>query len=231
MHPAFINNVEFLLVGGFPGLIARCHFSLASYRDDLFADNGIHFPEYLINAVAKRRAEYLAGRYLAQQVLAQLGHANFTLERGENRAPIWPQPITGSISHNIDTALCAAQNSHGEGGVGIDVETIMPPKRAEELWSGIVGEAECLWLRQQSQPFNLLLTRVFSAKESLFKALYPQVRCYFDFLDARTVALDSQAGTFELELQKTLTPLCHAGRRFSGRFWQQGDAVTTLIYL
>lgn len=231
VHSAFINNVEFLLVGDFPGLIARCQFSLASYRDDLFAENSVQFPQHLITAVAKRRAEYLAGRYLARQVLAQLGHDNFTVERGENREPIWPQSIVGSISHNIDTALCAAQNSNGEGGVGIDVETIMPPKRAEELWSGIVGEAECHWLHQQSQAFNLLLTLVFSAKESLFKTLYPQVRCYFDFQDARIVALDSQEGTFELELQKTLTPLCHAGRRFGGQYWQQGDAVTTLIHL
>ena len=162
-------------------------------------------------------------------MLAELGHQDFTLLRGEKREPLWPAGIAGAISHNNDTALCAAQHERGAGGVGIDVETQMPSVRAEELWSGIVNENECQWLRQRPQPFNLLLTLVFSAKESLFKALYPQVRCYFDFMDARIVGLDMQAQTFELELLTTLTPRCQAGRRFKGRFWLQGDAVTTFI--
>lgn len=230
MFSSFITNVEFLPVTDYPGLVAQCQFSVADYCDPLFSIIGIDFPEHLTPAVVKRRAEYLAGRYLARQVLAALGLQNFTLLRGENRAPLWPVGIVGAISHNTDTALCAAQCENGVGGVGIDVETQMTFKRAEELWRGIVSEAEYLWLRQQPQRFNLLLTLVFSAKESLFKALYPQVRCYFDFLDARLVALDVQQCTFELALQKTLTPLCYAGRRFRGRFWQQDDALTTLIF-
>jgi 4'-phosphopantetheinyl transferase EntD len=117
------------------------------------------------------------------------------------------------------------------GGVGLDVETLIPAARAEELQRAIVSEAESAQLRTHSQPFNHLLTLAFSAKESLFKALYPQVRCYFDFLDARLVTLDTQRQTFELELLKTLTPQCHAGRRFNGRYWQQGDDVTTFICL
>lgn len=77
---------------------------------------------------------------------------------------------------------------------------------------------------REALPFNALLTLAFSAKESLFKTLYPQVRCYFDFLDARMTAVDVQRQTFVLELLKTLTPHCPADRRFSGRF---GVKVTT----
>lgn len=230
MFSSFITHVEFLTVADFPGLVAQCHFSVAEYRDAHFLVAGLVFPEHLATAVTKRRAEYLAGRYLARLALAQLGHADFIVLKGEHRAPIWPQGIAGTISHNVDTALCAVQCDNGTGGVGIDVETQMPLKRAQELWSGIVNEAEYRWLCQQPHAFELLLTLVFSAKESLFKALYPQVRCYFDFQDARIVALDWQTSTFELELQKTLTPRCHAGRRFSGHYWQKGDAVTTIIY-
>ena len=229
MLSSFILNAELLPVDGFAGQIAQCHFSVADYHDDLFSAIGIGLPDHLASAVAKRKAEYLAGRYLARRVLAELGHQDFDLLRGEKREPLWPAGIAGAISHNVDTALCAAKPESGAGGVGIDVETQIPLARAEELWTGIVSEEECQWLRQRPQPFNLLLTLVFSAKESLFKALYPQVRCYFDFLDARIIGVDMQAQTFELELLTTLTPLCHAGRRFSGRFWQQGDAVTTFI--
>jgi len=227
---SFIPHIEWLAIAYYPGQIARCRFSVAAYRDEMFLLAGINFPEHLTSAVAKRRAEYLAGRYLARQALATQGHHGFTLLRGEDRAPLWPQGIVGAISHNVDTALCAVHHASGMEGVGIDVETLMPAKRAEDLWSGIISEQEYRWLRQQPQAFGQLLTLVFSAKESLFKALYPQVRCYFDFLDARFSKLDMQQQTFELELLKTLTPQCHAGRRFHGHFLLQGDTVTTLIH-
>ncbi|MBF4190154.1 4'-phosphopantetheinyl transferase superfamily protein, partial [Serratia ureilytica] len=82
----------------------------------------------------------------------------------------------------------------------------------------------------ETLPFNELLTLTFSAKESLFKALYPQVRRYFDFLDARMVAVDAQRQTFELALLTTLTPHCCAGRRFARAVWREGDDVTTFIF-
>ena len=228
---SFIPTFERLNLDDYPGQVARCRFSVAHYQDDCFAAIGMALPEHLARAVPKRRAEYLAGRYLARTLLAPLGFADFTLLRGEDRAPQWPPGIAGALSHNADTALCAVHPETGLGGVGLDVETLIPAARAEELQRAIVSEAESAQLRTHSQPFNHLLTLAFSAKESLFKALYPQVRCYFDFLDARLVTLDTQRKTFELELLKTLTPQCHAGRRFNGRYWQQGDDVTTFICL
>ena len=146
------------------------------------------------------------------------------------RAPQWPPGIAGALSHNSDTALCAVHRESGLGGVGLDVETLLSDVRAEELWGAIVSPAERETLLREALPFNELLTLTFSAKESLFKALYPQVRCYFDFLDARMVAVDTQRQTFVLALLKTLTPNCPAGRRFNGRFWREGDDVTTFIF-
>lgn len=228
---SFIPSFERLNLDDYPGQVARCRFSLAHYQDDCFAAIDMTFPDHLARAVPKRRAEYLAGRYLARALLAPLGFADFTLLPGEDRAPQWPPGIAGALSHNADTALCAVHPETGLGGVGLDVETLIPAARAQELQRAIVSEAESAQLHTHPQPFNHLLTLAFSAKESLFKALYPQVRCYFDFLDARLITLDTQRQTFELELLKTLTPQCHAGRRFSGRYWQEGDDVTTFIYL
>ncbi|QUY48535.1 4'-phosphopantetheinyl transferase superfamily protein [Serratia plymuthica] len=231
MFSSFIPGIEWLNLDGYPGQVARCRFSLANYQDSCFDAIGMVLPDHLARAVPKRRAEYLAGRYLARALLAPLGFADFTLPRGEDRAPQWPQGIAGALSHNVDTALCAVHWESGLGGVGLDVETLIPTERAEELWTVIVGEEECATLRRQPQAFNQLLTIAFSAKESLFKTLYPQVGRYFDFLDARTVAIDTRQQIFELELLKPLTAHCHAGRRFTGRYWHRGDAVTTFIYL
>lgn len=228
--PTFIRNIEFFTPDGYPGQVARCQFALAEYRDENFPEAGFALPEHLARAVPKRRAEYLAGRVLARQLLAPLGFADFTLARGEDRAPQWPPGIAGALSHNSDTALCAVHRESGLGGVGLDVETLLSDVRAEELWGAIVSPAERETLLREALPFNELLTLTFSAKESLFKALYPQVRCYFDFLDARMVAVDTQRQTFVLALLKTLTPNCSAGRRFNGHFWREGDDVTTFIF-
>lgn len=228
--PTFIRNIDFFTPNGYPGQVARCQFALADYRDDSFSEAGFALPNHLARAVPKRRAEYLAGRVLARQLLAPLGFADFTLARGEDRAPQWPPGIAGALSHNSHTALCAVHRESGLGGVGLDVETLLSDERAEELWSAIVSPAEREALLGETLPFNALLTLTFSAKESLFKALYPQVRCYFDFLDARMTAVDVQRQTFVLELLKTLTPHYAAGRRFSGHFWREGDDVTTFIF-
>ncbi|HGM4721903.1 4'-phosphopantetheinyl transferase family protein [Serratia marcescens] len=228
--PTFIRNIEFFTPDGYPGQVARCQFALAEYRDENFPEAGFALPEHLARAVPKRRAEYLAGRVLARQLLEPLGFADFTLARGEDRAPQWPPGIAGALSHNSDTALCAVHRESGLGGVGLDVETLLSDVRAEELWGAIVSPAERETLLREALPFNELLTLTFSAKESLFKALYPQVRCYFDFLDAHMVAVDTQRQTFVLALLKTLTPNCSAGRRFNGRFWREGDDVTTFIF-
>lgn len=228
--PTFIRNIDFFTPDGYPGQVARCQFALAEYHDDSFSALGFTLPDHLARAVPKRRAEYLAGRVLARQLLAPLGFADFTLARGEDRAPEWPAGIAGALSHNSNTALCAVHRESGLGGVGLDVETLLSDERAEELWGAIVSPTEREALLREALPFNALLTLTFSAKESLFKTLYPQVRCYFDFLDARMTAVDVQRQTFVLELLKTLTPHCPAGRRFSGRFWREGDDVTTFIF-
>ncbi|WMW59958.1 4'-phosphopantetheinyl transferase superfamily protein [Serratia marcescens] len=228
--PTFIRNIDFFTPDGYPGQVARCQFALAEYHDDSFSALGFTLPDHLARAVPKRRAEYLAGRVLARQLLAPLGFADFTLARGEDRAPQWPAGIAGALSHNSNTALCAVHRESGLGGVGLDVETLLSDERAEELWGAIVSPTEREALLREALSFNALLTLTFSAKESLFKTLYPQVRCYFDFLDARMTAVDVQRQTFVLELLKTLTPHCPAGRRFSGRFWREGDDVTTFIF-
>lgn len=233
MFSTFITNIEWIKIADYPGLIARCNFSVANYSNDFFSIANIHFPSHLTNAVTKRRAEYLAGRYLAHQVLKKLGYSNFTLLRGKDRAPLWPLGVSGSISHSKDTALCTANHTSAMSGIGIDIEAQMPAKHAFELQDNIISEMEYVLLhqqQQQQQTFEQLLTLVFSAKESLFKALYPQVRRYFDFLDARIIEFDTHKQVFKLELLKTLTPNFHVGRRFNGHYLINDKDITTLIH-
>ena len=63
------------------------------------------------------------------------------------------------------------------------------------------------------------LTLVFSAKESLFKALYPPTRRRFDFLDCELVRLDPEARGFCIRFHRR-SPRCSAkGRSRDATRW------------
>lgn len=237
MPEPFITAVEWLNLpqaAPFTGKIARCRFALHAYHDGLFAELGVVFPASLTRAVPKRRAEFLAGRYLASVVLSSLGYPQFTVEIGDDRAPCWPENIRGSLSHNATTALCAAQlcgPSPFTASVGIDVETLMDGQQALEFLPMIVNGAEYELLRRHPNlSLSALLTITFSAKESLFKMLYPQVGRLFGFLDAQLVALNEEEGRFTLALTTGLSAELRAGTRFEGVYRLTQQDVTTFLY-
>ncbi|CNI56170.1 4'-phosphopantetheinyl transferase family protein [Yersinia pekkanenii] len=247
MTSVFIRNFTFAALPGsglngqplFHGLLAKCDFDVNEYRDELFAVYGIAFPGSLQKAVAKRRAEYLAGRFVARQVLNMLDVRNYPLVNGGDRAPQWPTGLIGSISHSSQRALCTAQiitpaaEATGENnpvhGVGLDIESLIAVERAKDLWPGILSEEEYHSFQHGPLPFNQLLTLAFSAKESLFKAVYPQLGRYFDFLEARFQSYSLDSGRFELQLLRDLSEDFPAGRSFTGCFTVNDSDIQTFI--
>lgn len=232
MEPAFINKMEWLNFPDYPGKIASCHFTPENYQDHYFDLMTTALPNHLHQAVSKRKAEFLAGRWLARQALALFGIENVFVSRNEDRTPQWPPGFMGSISHNSDTALCAVHRERGIGGVGIDIEAWLSPMLASDIHHVIISSQEQALLLNKSSSitFSHFLTLIFSAKESLFKALYPRVQCWFDFLDVQVLDIDWQEKTFSLVLMKTLATNIQAGQHFSGRFSTTERAVITLIY-
>lgn len=85
-------------------------------------------------------------------------------------------------------------------------------RTAADTQSLILKPAERELLRESGADFRWGLTLVFSAKESLFKALHPVVGQYFDFLDAQLVAIDLQRQCLQLQLLKNLAPAFPRGR-------------------
>ncbi|MFT8212033.1 MAG: 4'-phosphopantetheinyl transferase family protein [Symbiopectobacterium sp.] len=235
---AFIGNIEWMtlpLPNGeavYPGFCAYCRFNPEAYHDTLYHRINVPLSAELARSVLKRSAEFLAGRYLARHVLEKLGINQFTLLSGEDRSPVWPENLCGSLSHNKDSVLCAIhRHSDMYRGVGVDVETLMSDDRAASLWPGIIDEEELQWLQRLDMPFCQALTLSFSAKESLFKAIYPMVQHYFDFLDAQITVLNQAQQVFELQLQTTLNLEFPAGRRFRGAYRMMADKVTTFLCL
>ncbi|MDN0123200.1 4'-phosphopantetheinyl transferase [Yersinia aleksiciae] len=247
MTSVFIRNFTFAALPAsglngqplFHGVLAKCDFDVNEYRDELFAVYGIAFPSSLHKAVNKRRAEYLAGRFVARQVLNMLEIRDYPLANGLDRAPLWPTGLIGSISHNSQRALCTAQvitpavgpltESRAAHGVGLDIEGLIPVERAKDLWPGILSEEEYRDSQEGPLPFNHLLTLAFSAKESLFKAIYPQLGRYFDFLEARLISYSLVSGRFELQLLRGLSDDFPAGRCFTGCFTVNDNDIQTFI--
>ncbi|WP_148043592.1 4'-phosphopantetheinyl transferase family protein [Paracoccus methylarcula] len=162
-------------------------------------ETGMPLPAAIAAARPPRRVEYVAGRMAAQVALHRLTGQAALVGMGPDRLPVWPEGIIGSISHNRQNAVALAACARRYHAVGVDIETLMDAVTAREVLPvlGPVGAED---------PLNLTLA--FSAKESLFKALYPHVG-FFGFEDAR---FDPPCA---LVLTRDLSPDWPAGRRFT----------------
>lgn len=136
--------------------------------------------EFLQNAVPSRLAEFSAGRTAARNALAQLGKPQLAIPMQADRAPQWPNGLTGSISHCSGACMALVAETRDFAGIGLDLEPALPI--APELWSTILRPEELASLRElQKQDQGLEVLKVFSAKEAAYKAQYAVSQCLFGF--------------------------------------------------
>lgn len=232
----FIRHADALLMPSLDSLsIHRVCFDAAAFRSQCFAEQGMALPDELQNAVAKRQGEFLAGRLAARLALRPYGLGDEIVAIGQDRAPRWPVGMEGSISHSrllgLGMALCAVRP--GRAGLGLDLEAWLDMSQAHQLWPGILDKEEWGRLASGAAAADLSLaeglTLVFSAKESLFKALYPRVGRYFDFLDASWSAMEAQ--TLRLSLKTALAPDLPAGWHCALHWQRLPGGLLTLLAL
>ena len=132
----------------------------------------------MARAVKARRDEFHTGRRLARAALARLGCAPTAIPVGENRVPVWPPGLVGTISHS--RALCAAHVGFARDllGIGIDLELNAPV-------SSDLAERICRPDEKPAEADAAVLLR-FVAKEAFFKAYFPLARTFLDFHDVRS---------------------------------------------
>ncbi len=189
-------------------------------------------PHYqtLVRAVPQRKAEHLAGRLAAREALRGLNCEARLLAVGSHRQPLWPEGIIGSISHTASLALAAVAKDSGRlCGLGIDIESVLSSKQTEEVIDGVIQREEYGLLRQATLSVEEALTIIFSAKESLFKALFRHVGEYFEFSAAHITMLSPQTQRFTLQLVQPLTATLPAGMTFNGQWHYLDGKIVTLI--
>lgn len=154
-------------------------------REDLPASR-LHPEEAALlhpQALPAYREEFTLGREAARRALERLGAPPGPILRGAHREPLWPEGFVGSISHAGGVAIAAVAAATRYGGIGLDVECATG---VAAVASRIAYDHERDWL--EAAPFaqrERRGLRLFSAKESVFKAFFPRIGERFWFERAR----------------------------------------------
>ncbi|PIE16355.1 MAG: hypothetical protein CSA68_02715 [Rhodobacterales bacterium] len=211
-------------INGVTLLQARVNHGL--YSDQLFQDAGIFFPPHLKTAAVPRKVDFLAGRLLIKTAQQMLGVAQDTIVIGENRAPIWPGDQCGAISHSRGWVVCVLSGNTGQT-LGVDVEKIASGASLQAIRERVLDAPERALIANTPRPDHLA-TLAFSAKETLFKALYPNVQRFFGFDAARLSALPGPQ-TLRLTLLDDLNGDYRAGQIFEIHHRSDPDHVLTWL--
>lgn len=180
----------------------------------------------LQHAVPRRRAEFAAGRHAARIAMQHLGRPAAPIPAGQDRAPLWPEGLTGSISHDARHAVAVLLPAAPGLALGVDLEPAEPLDPdlvgmictpAERRGLGPLGEAELRKARL-----------IFSAKEAVFKAQYPLSGAMLGFEDIE-IAFTGDAD-FAARLTRPVGAFA-PGETLAGRFAESRAGIVTGICL
>lgn len=174
-----------------------------------------------------RRREFSAGRTLAREAMQALGLPPLPVPMGDDRAPIWPDGLVGSLSHCAD--LCAVALARTDGGIlalGLDIEPAEP--LPADIADAVLAPEERETLPSGAAP-GVLARAVFSAKECAYKAQYPLSRTLLDF-SALRIALHPAEGRFTARFTIDAPPF-RSGDGLDGRIALTPHHIFTAITL
>jgi enterobactin synthetase component D len=211
-------------------------FSKAHYHDALFKQHNIVMPASIKGALPKRKAEFLAGRLVAQAACSSYLSSTVIspIDIGLLRAPKWPKGVNGSITHcylSSGEGVALAVSCSDRTLIGIDAEVIFSPAQAVDIAEQFTDAMEraVITSSQHRSVYHRALTAVFSAKESFFKAAAPAVGFYFDFDAVKLIEITSHQLIFKIT--NTLSHQFQAGDCFSVDVFEvDPDYIVTNTY-
>ena len=142
----------------------------------------------------KRRKDFRIGRAAARSALDMVGFTVVSpVLRGEHREPLWPVGVVGSISHSGGYGVAVAAWQQDVPALGVDIQSV-EERYTDELIARFADPDEFDWVRSDPALKTERAVRLFSAKESIFKALYPLRRVWFAFDVAHLIPKDDGIG-------------------------------------
>jgi 4'-phosphopantetheinyl transferase EntD len=184
---------------------------------------------FLARAVPTRILEFTTGRSCARAALAQLGCPPVAIAIGDQREPIWPPGFIGSITHCKGHCAAAVarwdpHTAHAIASLGLDAEPALP--LPEDVAGMVCSDGERKWIEQHRQdrlPWDRV---VFSAKESVFKCIFPITRQFLDFHDVELTFV----GERSFQIRAPSLPEATKHVRGSHAF-REGFILTNAIWL
>ena len=174
-------------------------------------------------AGSKRLRDFTGGRACARLALLELGVEATPVLIGEDRAPLWPKGVVGSITHCQDYCAAAVASESEFRAIGIDAEPHAGlPAGVLEL---IATPRERNWLQAEAGS-SLCWDRIlFSAKESAFKAgaRFWRPDLAFDHIE---ISFDPIAGSFEAG-----SSAIEGLPRLKGRFRVASGLIATTVVM
>ncbi|WP_133408188.1 4'-phosphopantetheinyl transferase family protein [Parashewanella tropica] len=202
-----------------------------NFLDELLRKQ-LYIPASLDTALLKRKCEFVAGRWCAVQAMKNLGISEVIQPGiGINNEPLWPASICGSISHtnNVATAIVTLKNNNVIG-VGVDKEVIFDSNRANFFSEKIMAPSELIFSKCFSS-HNLFITMIFSGKEALYKAIFPQIKRAVNFMFVKVCRVDDRNKMLELEFTQRLNDELYAGRRIKVLYSFNNNQVETFVFI
>lgn len=177
------------------------------------------------NAVAKRVNEFAAGRACARTALAYLGIQPTPILVADDRSPVWPSGVVGSISHTEGYCLAVVALKTQLAAVGVDAE------RQSTVCSSVSDLTmrldERSGLSGLNEPDRLLLaTLTFSAKEAFYKCQYALTRAWLEFEEVRVRFVGD---SFCVSVEGHAHPASRLQKPWQGRFALSDCLVVTGI--
>lgn len=209
VEDSFVSSRDCIIIGSLDEHSTAIHllnYTPETYHEGLYNRFTVHKPAEL-TWVARRQAQFLAGRLAAKNAIGTTSQTNHQVLIGEHREPIWPIGLTGSISHSQQTSIAAIKRTlTSQSGLGIDIQSLIDAQTQTQISPTIISNDESVLIKNSVTRLSesLLFTLVFSAKESFFKALFNTVHEYFDFDVVTLINIDEQAQQITLRVQDTL---------------------------
>jgi len=179
----------------------------------------------------KRRSEFTLGRICAHKALSRFGlESEPILRNPKTREPCWPDSVWGSITHSAGLAAVAVGLKKDINGVGIDMENL---SRSVDfnIKRHVCVDSELDWLESlPTKQANRALRIIFSAKESIFKCLYPSTKTYLSFKDA-AVSVNGTEKKFSFVIFKSCPGIMQQSYSNHGRYSEIDKMLLTSVYI
>jgi len=190
-----------------------------------------HELELKADGVDVAHRQHVITRAVAAQLLRAYGVGDTTVPIGADRAPQWPLGFVGSITHTARFAGVAVVPRSMARSVGIDVECelVLGQDQLVRKYCLTDQEFETLHGGDSSLSATQISALCFSAKEAVFKCLYPLVKHYFDFTCVRIMKIDEATNHLSIKVLDEAIARCVGGTELTGSYrFTQGHVFTAV---